>query len=96
MDSIKFIIILFFVVSFIFSVASIIFIALLQKNNKRISERAGSDRRSGDRRVGERRNASRECSGRRSSDRRMLDRRVREGSIFDRENLMSMFSPSVS
>ena len=96
MGSIKFIIILFFVISFLFSVASIIFIALLQKNNKRITERTGVDRRAIQRRIGDRRNSSRECSDRRCNDRRNVDRRIREGSIFDRENLMSAFSPSLS
>ncbi|MBN2039029.1 MAG: hypothetical protein JW864_03245 [Spirochaetes bacterium] len=96
MDSIKFIIILFFVISFLFSVASIIFIALLQKNNKRITERSGVDRRAVQRRAEERRKSGRECSGRRNSDRRGVDRRVREGSIFDRENFLGTLSPSLS
>jgi hypothetical protein len=95
MDNVKAIILVFFVVSFSFFIIALVTIAFLQKKNKTVSERVTSDRRMSDRRQGERR-FERSDAGRRSSDRRALERRVKEGTIFDRKNLLEGFSASLS
>jgi hypothetical protein len=95
MDHVKFIIAVFLVLAFLFAVLAIISIALLQKYNKKVSERR-DDRRSlqMDRRTVDRRTESRNGSDRRNSDRRLVERRMKEGSIFDRQNLFGNLSPS--
>jgi hypothetical protein len=97
MDNVKFVIIIFLTLAFLFTILAIMSIAFLQKYNKKVSERS-QDRRAftENRRSRERRSAGRDSSDRRSSDRRSIERRLREGSIFDRQNVFENFAPNLT
>jgi len=96
MENVKFIIIIFLSLAFLFTILAIMSIAFLQKYNKKVTERSG-DRRAiiSDRRARERRSAGRSNSDRRNSDRRSIERRAREGSIFDRRNIFENLTPDL-
>jgi hypothetical protein len=84
------------------SIIAILSILIIQKKCKLPTQRGKQkDRRRSDRRLMERRaecRAEEKKFDRRNDDRRdfAFDRRIKEGTIFDRENLLSIFSSGFS